>query len=967
MRADAAASLADDATKTAYRACMHRLIEIQVRATPDATAVVFEGEAWTYGQLDRRANGMAHDLVARGVRPQDLVGICLDRSPELIVGMLAVWKAGAAYVPLDPSYPRERLQFMADDAALDVVLTGGAAAQAVPERPVRIDVAGGGAAAVSPPDVDVSPDDLAYVIYTSGSTGQPKGVMVSHASLVNHMQWLNRTFALGAADRVLQKTPFSFDSSLIEFYTPLMVGAALILARPGGHRDPGYLVDLMAGQGVTVLLLVPSLLAALLDQPGFAQCGQLRLVISAGEALRGTLRDRFLAVSDALLSNHYGPTETAVGATYYNCDVVGDGSAIVPIGRPIDNVRVYVLDRAGNPVPPGDPGELYIGGVGVARGYVGRPDLTAERFVANRFTQAGGRLYRSGDLVRERPDGLLEYLGRTDDQVKIRGFRIEPGEIEAAIESHADVRRAAVVARVGSAGASRLVAFVAPRDPVGFSVVELRKLLKDRLPEFMIPGLICVVDDLATLPNGKLDRLSLQARTPARPDLDQPFVPARTPIERYLTDRWQDVLDVDRIGIHDRFFELGGDSLGAAVLVSRLQQELDVPMFVVAVFDAPTICELASYLEREYPDAVARRFGGRTGGTGRTLAMPPRIAHDDVVRFQSIVPRAPTPAVAAGARNPPAVLVLAPPRSGTTLLRVMLAGHPRLFAVDELQLLNFATMRQRRDALAGRFAVWRDGLVRAFMAHDGCDVETAKQRIAAFESADLDTKAVYAELQSGGDGKTLVDKTPAYALDPDALVRAERYFAGVKYIHLVRHPSAMVASFERQRMDQVMYLGPHGHTPRRLAELVWTLSNANVVSFLDAIPSQRWARLRFEDLTGDPATAMHGLCARLDIPFHDNLLDPYTDVGSKLTDGIYAESVPMGDPMFRQFDRIEPARGTAWRRVSQHDDLGEVTWELAARLGYERAARPGTPASDRHARARAQRSRRRGGEGSDRV
>ncbi len=457
---------------------IHRLFEQQAARTPDAVAVVFEGETLSYRELNARANRLAHRLRALGVGANTLVGVLMERSTEMVVSLLGVLKAGAAYLPLDVSYPPERLAFMLEDARPRVLLTDDARRDTLPPNAPEVVFVGGEGgtpddtadansaadanfAADANPDVAMSAAGLAYVIYTSGSTGRPKGVMIPHGAICNRLLWMLSATDFNGQDRFLQKTPFSFDASVWEFFVPLFVGATLVVARPGGHQDSGYLAKTVADERITVLQLVPSMLQVFLEED-LSACVSLRHVFCGGETLPVELQQRFFARSRARLHNLYGPTETSIDASHWLCAREAGGQ-VVTIGRPLSNVRIYLLDSELRPVPVGVAGELYVGGAGLARGYLNRPDLTAERFVPNPFgVEAGERLYHTGDLGAHMPDGRIEFLGRADDQVKLRGFRIEPGEIEAALAAHAGVREAAVVARPGPTGETRLVGYVVP-------------------------------------------------------------------------------------------------------------------------------------------------------------------------------------------------------------------------------------------------------------------------------------------------------------------------------------------------------------------------------------------------------------------------------------------------------------------------------------------------------------------------
>jgi amino acid adenylation domain-containing protein len=464
---------------------LHELISEQCRRTPSAAAVVFEGEEVSFAGLDRWSGQLAARLGRLGVGPGTLVAVCMQRCPGLVATLLAVLRAGGAYVPLDYGYPAARLSYLLGDCGAAVLVTDGSSAHRVPGfagAVLNIDELD----AVTDEDfqpVSVRPDDLAYVIYTSGSTGSPRGAMISHRAIVNRLRWMQRSYRLTGADRVLQKTPIGFDVSVWEFFWPLMTGAVLVLARPEGHRDPSYLATLIAREQVTTVHFVPSMLRLFLDEPRAARCPSLRRVICSGEELPYALQRRFFEISGAELHNLYGPTEAAVDVTAWRCDRDDPGPR-VPIGRPVDNTMIYVLDADGQPAPIGVPGELHIGGIQVARGYLGRPDLTDERFVPDPFSPRPGRMYRTGDVARWRADGALEYLGRQDRQVKISGIRIEPGEVEAALREHPSVRDVVVMARTDDTGpdtgsAARLVAYVLAGPMTGAHVTQWAQVFDD--------------------------------------------------------------------------------------------------------------------------------------------------------------------------------------------------------------------------------------------------------------------------------------------------------------------------------------------------------------------------------------------------------------------------------------------------------------------------------------------------------
>jgi len=613
--------------------CAHELFEAQVAQHPQAVALLFEGERLTYEELNRRANQLAHHLQSRGVGPDRLVGIFAERSIEMVVGLLGVLKAGAAYLPLDPNYPRERLALMLQDAQISVLLTQqhltGHLPSSMPHSPLsvlRLDADWPTIAqeADHNPISEARPDNLVYVIYTSGSTGKPKGVMVPHRALVNHALAMIDVFGLGSGDRLLQFLSVSFDASAEEFFPTLLSGATLVLPRPDIPPSGAALLEFCERQRVNILHLPASFWHQCVDELAareMAVRAPLKILLVGGE--RPAI-DRLRAWSRLVprpirFLNAYGPTETTITATFFEttCDQEAvSGLSQVPIGRPIPNVRVYVIDRQQRPVPVGVPGELCISGAGVARGYLDRPDLTAERFVPCPFSsedEPGARMYRTGDLVRRLPDGNIEFLGRTDHQVKVRGFRVELEEIELALDGHPQVQQAVALAREdGGPGARRLVAYVVlgedaggkdTRDQeagsggTGPTVSELRGFLGERLPEYMVPSTYVVLESLPLLPNGKVNRRALPAPDWERPELESAYVAPRTPVEEVLVELWARVLGVERVGVHDDFFDLGGHSLLATRLISRAQEAFQAELPLRDLFDAPTVAGLAARIE----------------------------------------------------------------------------------------------------------------------------------------------------------------------------------------------------------------------------------------------------------------------------------------------------------------------------------------------------------------------------------
>ncbi|MGY2407835.1 amino acid adenylation domain-containing protein, partial [Pseudomonas sp. SDO5222_S391] len=544
---------------------IHHLIEQQVQRTPQAPALLFGTVSLTYGQLDARANRLAHALRAQGVGADSLVGICVERSIEMVVGLLAILKAGGAYVPLDPEYPRERLAYMIEDSGIRLLLSQHSLLPSLPAEGIQVIALDQPAQWLDgysdeSPAVEVHALNLAYVIYTSGSTGKPKGAGNSHRALVNRLCWMQQAYGLDDGDAVLQKTPFSFDVSVWEFFWPLMTGARLVVAAPGEHREPARLIETIGQFGITTLHFVPSMLQAFIHETGVQACTSLKRIVCSGEALPLDAQLQvFAKLPGAGLFNLYGPTEAAIDVTHWTC--VDEGRDAVPIGRPIANLGTYVLDAQLNPVPAGVAGELYLGGVGLARSYHRRPALTAERFVPSPFV-SGERLYRTGDRVRQRADGVIDYLGRLDHQVKLRGLRIELGEIETRLMQHPQVREAVVLVQ----GGKQLVAYLVLEAE---QPSDLKAWLLGSLPEYMVPTHIVPLAKLPVTANGKLDRKALPVPDAAP---QQAYSAPENALQITLASIWSDVLGVKKVGLDDNFFELGGDSIISIQVVSRARQ-----------------------------------------------------------------------------------------------------------------------------------------------------------------------------------------------------------------------------------------------------------------------------------------------------------------------------------------------------------------------------------------------------------
>jgi amino acid adenylation domain-containing protein len=589
--------------------CIHRLFEEQVERTPEATAVICDDRQLTYRKLNNRANRLAHYLQKLGVGPEVPVGLCVERSREMVVGLLGILKAGGAYVPLDPSYPKERLEFMLEDTRAAIVLTEMVSRKSLPVSSARViyldrdwdEIAKEPRAN---PSSQSTADNLAYVIYTSGSTGIPKGVEVCHRSVVRLLFGVDYV-QLDRAQAILQLAPISFDAATFEVWGALLHGGKCVLF-PGKVPSPREFGTVLRKHRVNTLWLTAALFNTVIDEEPQALSDVKQLLIG-GEALSlPHVRKGLALLSSTKIINGYGPTESTTFTCCYAIPRQLDYNiSSIPIGKPIGNTQVYILDPYLNPVPIGVAGELHIGGDGLARGYLNRAELTAEKFITNPFSnEPMARLYKTGDLARYLPDGNIEFLGRIDNQVKIRGYRIELGEIEAVLAQYPAVREAVVLAREESPGDKRLVAYVVPNLNPAPASHALRSFLKEKLPDYLVPSAFVFLDSLPLTPHGKVDRKALPAPEQSRPELDETFSAPRTAVEGPLAGIWAEVLKIDKVGIHDNFFDLGGHSLLATQVVSRIRRSLRVEVPLRTMFEAPTIAGLAIAILKKQAETI---------------------------------------------------------------------------------------------------------------------------------------------------------------------------------------------------------------------------------------------------------------------------------------------------------------------------------------------------------------------------
>jgi amino acid adenylation domain-containing protein len=942
----------------------------------------------TYAELDRRSDALGSQLLQLGILTEDFVAIYLERSFEMIIGILGILKAGAAYVPIDVDYPKDRMAFMVEDCQAKVIITQSHLKEKLPQSVAKIICLDQPQPATNPEvsgQVPQSPiprsrdkfrhpqsDSLAYMIYTSGSTGKPKGCMLTHENLCNQLEG-QQAIAPAPIGAMMLTCSISFDVSVLTIFWTLLQGAPLVLPKQGEEKDMAQLADTIFNNQVTHILTLPSLYTLLLDQAPAQKLQSIKLVNVSGEVCPTSLAQKHeRIISQGQLYNLYGPTEATVNCTYFRFPK-GFHEPKAPIGIPILNYEIFILDENMQKVPHGEVGEIYIGGTKpvVGRGYWNRPELSAERFIQlsppHPLTSLTlSLLYKTGDLARWQSDGNIEFLGRSDFQVKFRGFRIELGEIEAAISNHPSVRETVVVLKnPHQVNEGKLVAYIVKNTDKSLTISDMRDFLSSSLPDYMLPSHFVMLDSIPLTTNGKIDRAAMPDPASDRPELAQGYEPPQGDLENFITKKWEELLGVSPIGRHDKFFELGGNSILAARFIGGLMTACEASIFITTIFDHPTVADYSAFLEKNYAtllprllhDIVSNNYnplakGATQSGRSQILTSDltnhqdlPDLTAADIAYFKTIIPKHLPPIVnrqssivnheSRFTSHQSPIFILAPPRSGTTLLRVMLAGHPGLFACNELQLLHFETLAEREEAYKGKFALWSEGLVRAVMELNHCGADEAKLLIHNFAKHGMTTREMFEQLQEWASDRLIVDKSPSYAIDADALEKALADFPNARFIHLVRHPYSMVKSFEKYNMDQVLYLHPHDFSSQKLGELVWLESHQTTLDFLKKIPDNQQFRMVYEELVQHPERMMHDMCEALGIPFHEGLLDPYKDLEKKMTDGIHPDSRSMGDTHFDKKRKIEAKKAEDWKGVLEDNFLCNETWNVAQLLGYE--------------------------------
>ena len=936
---------------------LHELFEAQVSRIPNNIALRFNGGHLTYDGLNRRANQIAHCLRKNGVGKGQLVGLCFERGTDSIAAVLGVLKLGAAYVPLNPEYSSGRINTILSDAGVAVLVTDHQFIFAVKEAPKLVDLTSAEISKTLAQEdnrnlagANATADSLAYVLYTSGSTGKPKGVMIKHFQVALALK-NQEVFGFDEKDSMAGGGSFAFDISLFEQIFPLLCGGVAVLLSKEELLDVTSLIKVT--ESVSFFSAVTSLMKVWVSelqkcQNGGMNIGQLypklRCILVGGEPvprwLFQDLQDLFPYVRIVEL---YGPTENTILSTYHvKTELLQQVEYC--IGVPYPHVTTYVVDDNLKEVPTGTVGELVLAGKCVASGYLNRPEETNNSFIANHLDKnASSVLYRTGDMVRRLKNGTFEFIGRHNMQIKLRGYRIEPSEIESAILKVSDVAGAIVLAQEDEGQRNKhLVAYVVCRqvtesEQAHFSRSKvkhkIRLRLTESLPSFMIPSKIVVLDEFPLTVNGKIDRAALP-QADAEDVIRRKFVAPENQLQKYLCSLWEQVLKVEKVGVDDSFFELGGHSLLIIEIVSELRRLLQEKMLhFVILYDYPTVRRLAEYLSKNFSSQLKEANVSTEGFESAKNQVTVKTTVTAYREFKSLIPRlssykSDTP------KNPKAVFILSPPRSGSTLLRVMLEGHSKLFAPPELELLGFENLQHRKKAFQGRNEYWLEGLLRTIMELKQCDLEAARNYLMKFEDDRFHTKDFYSYIQTLCSDKTLIDKTPSYSLDIETLRRAESYFEDALFIHLVRHPNAVINSFQENRMEELFFRFEHGFKSRNLAEMIWTHSHQNILNFLQDIPADRQHCIYFEELTSKPMAVMRELCSKFAWEFEDALVKPYSNTQQKMIDGVHHDSKMLGDLKFSTHKGISEKAALNWQRNYDPGLFFEECAEIASKFGY---------------------------------
>jgi amino acid adenylation domain-containing protein len=917
-----------------------------VAQLPDCLAVKAPEGELTYRALDELANRLAHAILHVRGPAAEPVGVLVQHGVPMIVGTLAVLKAGKFYVPLDPQSPSDRLKYVLDDTNASLIITDGrhrVRAEELLHRRIPIlnmdDCAAMGPQ--HPTAMPITPDAICGIYYTSGSTGRPKGIVYTHRYLLHNMMSYGNAFHVSPHDRWSLLHSYSFSPALTDIFCPLLHGATVCPWNIQGDGLAG-LGDWLVNAGVTIFHWMATAFRSF--APTLSRSGRLssvRLMIFGSEKLfaRDVNAFRELFSSECIFANRMGASETGLYRFYLFDKDSSLDDGIVPAGYPIPEKTALILDETGSELAAGSVGEIAVRSHFLPPGYWQRPEITGEKFRPD-VNAAGARVFLTGDLGRMRADGCLEFHGRRDSQVKIRGHRIETDEIETVLRDLGGIREAVVKGCGKPSGETCLTAYFVPTPDSAVDEAAARRHLLGKLPAYMIPAAFVRLEKLPLSPNGKIDVAALPAPNLTTKVDAARHIPPRTPLQRHLVEIWQAILEIQPIGIDDDFFELGGDSLAGMRMVNQLQPLLNSILHVPPLFEHSTISRYAEFLESNYGPELNRVMCIRDSGPAQDVGGLDEVKLGLVRAEIAALPVAGPSIERRERKNPSAIFVLAPGRSGTTLLRVILGGHPQLFAPPELHLLPHATMDLRRSVILERWQRQRlDGAVQAQMTARGCSLEEAECQIRTLEDARLPVAEFYRLLQSQIAPRRLIDKTPSYALRTAILERAEELFDRPLYVHLLRHPYGVIRSYEEMHMDQLALIQrPARVSLREFSEALWLIAQENILEFLSWIPDHRQTRLRFEDLVKHPRETISALCQFLNVDLHPGMLDPYEERQQRMTDQIRPMTLAIGDPKFHHHKGIDPEIADRWRQIYHEDFLCAATWRIAERLGYSRTS-----------------------------
>jgi len=875
---------------------------------PDQVALIYEEQYLTYRILDLWSNQVANYLTnVCSIRKEALVGVMINRSSLMVVSLLGILKARAAFVPIDTELPVNRKEIILKTASIATVLTETEFMFEIPSfdgQVVAIDVQLEGVSGHTTGHGG-KPQDLAYTLFTSGTSGEPKGCMISHGNLLNYLDWASIFYFKNTTGNFPFFTPLTVDLTLTSIFCPLVRGKAIcIYSRHAEITD--ILKDCIGpGSPVDSIKLTPTHIKLIEDFIPITS--PVKMVIVGGEQLTPKHVDIVRNLNSQIkLFNEYGPTESTIGCIV--APIYLTSTQEILIGRPIANMKAFVLGKDGNSVPFDIPGELYLSGSGVGRGYLNDLELTDAKFIRPGIISSQS-LYKTGDIAQVNSQGEIKYLGRIDDQLKFNGYRIESGEIEKCLLKYPGIRNAWILKKPGPP-LLLCAYYMADNNPAEH---KLRAFLLENLPSYMIPHEFIPVATLPLGRGGKIDKKKLldigavEARS-------IPFRPPGSAIEEQLTIIWSAVLQKENIGIDDNFFSLGGDSLRGIRILNKIKEQLNEIVHVTALFSFPTIALLSKEIcKNRNPNHQ-------------------KIKAERIQEFKNLIPKV-SLSWERSSQNPKVIFILSPPRSGSTLLRVILAGHPNLFAPPELELLGYNSLSERSAALGKKLNFFTEGAIRAVKEIFSWGTEKTIAKIKSMEESGMTIKEFYTFLQTSIEPLTLVEKSPSYSLDLNILRRAEQYFSQTHYIHLVRNPNAMIRSFETAKLDQI-FKYENDFTTRELAELEWLVSHQNILEFLKDIPENRKNIVRFEKLVSYPLQTAQGICSNLGISFQSKMLDIYGQGSFRMIDGIYPESKMIGDVKFLTHSSINKKTANDWKKYYSEDFICDESVEIAKKLGY---------------------------------